>query len=551
MNAMRKRLLPLLAILVAALPGTARERLFVTTDRPAYIAGDLVCCSLFCVDETGRRSQFSAVSYLELLSADGTVAEAKIGLFSGRGAGTFRIPAHVPTGTYRLVAYTADAQPDPAGSRLLSVFNTTGTSRVRDGVSFVAENDFQPFYDADSPAEGGLLLSIPARSGQGRTVTLLLDGMDQEADLSVSVYHEDGIAPSDDARLSTFLEGKMVGPGPRAAEYDGEIITATVEGLSAGQEKENGTVTAFLSTAGSPENVYIGRNDADGRIRFFTGNIYGDRELVCEVVSMTGKSCHINLSSPFLHPEPGPLPPLVLSPAQRDALLERKAALRSSVSQAADTLARFLPKREDLLLSGMPKVRYHLDDYTRFPSVQEICTEFIPELQFVRRDGRWRIRMIVTDGTASRNYLQDNILVMMDGVVLTDHGMLADFDALLLEDVDIYRQAVTLGGVAYNGLVNFISKKNYVTALRFPENVRVVDFKGISWPVAFPEGVPTGTEKDRRQLLYWHPALEIQAGTPVRIPLRMPAYAGRFRIVAEGWKADGTPVRAEALIEVE
>jgi hypothetical protein len=124
-----------------------------------------------------------------------------------------------------------------------------------------------------------------------------------------------------------------------------------------------------------------------------------------------------------------------------------------------------------------------------------------------------------------------------------------DFDAMLLEDVDLYRQAVVIGGLSYNGVVNFITKKNYVTSLLFPENVRVIDFKGVSYPVAYPGGV-VKPEKDLRQLLYWHPALELEAGAPLYIPLILPAYQGHFRAVAEGWLEDGTPVRAEFAFEI-
>lgn len=547
---MKKSILTLILAACLALPVLAQDRIFVVTDRSTYLAGDLVYCSLFCVDEKGGMSDFSAVSYLELISPEGTAAEAKVGLFGGRGAGWFRIPLNAPTGNYALVAYTARSQVAPGSARTLAVFNTTSQARIKDGVKIVPESQFTPFLPADKAPEGGLSLTLPARVRTGREATLVIDGLDQDADLAVSIYHEDGLAPADDKTLSGFLNGQPAAPGNRLGEYEGEIVYATVEGLSQGTSLVDNEVTAFLSSAGAPANLYIGRNSSDGRLQFFTGNIYGDRELVCEVSAMSGQQCHINLASPFIHPESPALQQLVLSSAQRNALVARKASLQAQLATAEDTLTRFLPKREDLLLEGNAYVRYHLDDYTRFPTIQEICVEFVRELQFVRRDGRWRIRMVVTDATESRKYLQENVLVMMDGVVVTDHNLLADFDAMLLEDIDIYTQNIILGGVSFNGIVNFITKKNYVTALHFADNVRVVDFKGVSYPIAYPGGVPSQGQ-DRRQVLYWHPALEMEAGQARRIPITAPAYAGRFRVVAEGWKADGTPIRAEYSFEVE
>lgn len=540
-----KKNLSLLLSLIIALPLGARDRIYVSTDRSAYLSGDLVYCSLFCTNENGQSEDFSATAYLELISTDGTAAEAKIGLFSGRGAGSFRIPEGTPTGNYRLVAYTARSEASEEGSRILSVFNTGSNARVKDGVTVVEPSAYKaPRLPEDTSK--GLSLSFPGRLSQGRGATLLLDAP-KGADISLSIYHEDALSPAETRSLDAFLHGQPALAGRRSGEYEGEVILANVEGLPEEKLHLDGEVTAFLSSAGSPTDVYIGRSDNNGHIRFFTDNIYGNRELVCEVVSMSGQQCHIALSSPFTHPEPGDVPPLVLSGTQRSALVARKAALQDPPLQ--DTLLRFIPRRKDLLLAGAPTLRYHLDDYNRFPTVREICVEFVSELQFVRRDGRYRIRMMVNDGTSSRKYLQDNILVLMDGVVLTDHGMLADFDAMLLEDIDMYRQGITLGGVTYNGVVNFITKKNYVTALHFPDNVRVIDFLGVSYPVSYPGGVPQGT--DRRQLLYWHPALEIPAGTQQRIQVHTPAYSGTFRIVAEGLDASGKPVSASYTFTVE
>ena len=532
-----RRIVVCALLLLLLLPARAQDRVYVITDRQAYLSGEEVFCSLFCADENGRPNGFSAVAYLELVSAEGTAAEAKIGLMDGRGAGSFRIPASTPTGKYRLMAYSARSAAVPEVCRILSIYNLYNSARVKDGVTLVPGDEYKPVFAPD--LSEGVRLSVPARLRRGQAATLLVDGVSKPALLTVSVFHEDGLEEADGITLASFQKKVSAPRGNRPAEYEGEIIYATVEG--------EGT-TAILSTAGDPSLVFLGKSDEKGRIRFFTGNIYGDRELVCEVLSEEGKPGHISIQSPFTHPEAGPLPSLVLSPAQRDALIGRKAALVSE-SAALDTLLSFLPKREDLFLEGITPLRYHLDDYNRFASVQEVCVEIIRELQFSRSRDGWTLRMVVTDGNNKRNYLQDNILVMMDGVVLPDHGMLADFDAMLLEDVFLYRQPVVLGGRSYNGVVNFVTKNNYVTSLRFPDNVRVVDFKGVSYPVACP-GTVLHPEKDLRQLLFWHPALEIKAGEALHIPLSIPSYEGRFRAVAEGWTKDGTPVRAECFFVV-
>ena len=72
---MRKTLLTLalLAFAGTVAAQTPVERLYVSTDRNVYLAGDAVWCSLTDLDENGLFSNASAVSYLELISEDGTL----------------------------------------------------------------------------------------------------------------------------------------------------------------------------------------------------------------------------------------------------------------------------------------------------------------------------------------------------------------------------------------------------------------------------------------------------------------------------------------------
>ena len=152
-----------------------------------------------------------------------------------------------------------------------------------------------------------------------------------------------------------------------------------------------------------------------------------------------------------------------------------------------------------------------------------------------------------------RKGLESSIMERYDNVqqILSDLDNLLSFDAMLLEDVDIYQQAVVCGRVSFSGVVNFITKRNYVTALTFPSNVRVLDYQGVSYPVAYYGNPPEGEGDDLRQVLYWDPSLRVDAGGQSRVTFRTPGYAGRFRAVADGIAEDGSPVHYEWTFEVE
>ena len=534
------------------------ERIYVSTDRPVYLAGDAVWCSLSILDQNGRFSNESAVSYLELISDDGTVCTAKIGLLEGRGAGSFRIPVTTPTGTYRLIAYTAvnaaeEGTPWMAGSRILTIFNSTSAARVSNGVELLGEDAYEALTPETAAPEGTVELSLRTRLPKNAPGVLMLHNAGSAASVSISVFHEDGLRSASrensPERFLTSIPESVRLTRDVSVENDGEIVSARIRGTVL--QDQDDVSFATLSSAGSPTDVYIGRTEGNDRIRFYTSNIYGNREIVCEVTQMDRKEGYIDFENPFIHPEAGPLPKLRLSPAQRTDLMARKAALRSEKTLRIDTLTTFMTHREDLLLSAVTSHRYHLDDYTRFPSVKEIIVEIIPELTLRTVGGKPMLYLTYSDALNKRYDRTNNILVMMDGVVISDLRILLNFDAMLIDDIDIYDQAVIIGKTPVNGIVNFITKKNYVTALNFPSQVRVVDFQGVAYPVAYNGAVPQGEGQDLRQLLYWHPVLKLDEGSDYRLEIHTPGYAGRFKAVAEGFTEDGKPVYQEVSFEVE
>jgi hypothetical protein len=193
---------------------------------------------------------------------------------------------------------------------------------------------------------------------------------------------------------------------------------------------------------------------------------------------------------------------------------------------------------------------YLLDDYTRFPVMEELFIEFIPELRVRRVNGERQLQVRMSDQLNNYYFPSGEALVLLDGIPVLDHAKILAYDPLLVQRIDIYNNAFIMGIRGFSGVVNFVTYKGNLPSMQFADNVRIVDFQGCSLPLAYTcEGVGADYP-DYRQTLYWHPLLTLGPGESLSVECKTPAYSGRFEVVAEGLNAAGGAVSARATLDV-
>ena len=83
-----------------------RERLYLQTDKQLYLSGEQIQMKLITVDPQLVPLIFSKIAYAELTGDSIAQIQIKIPVTNGIGKGRMLLPATLPTGTYRLIAYT-------------------------------------------------------------------------------------------------------------------------------------------------------------------------------------------------------------------------------------------------------------------------------------------------------------------------------------------------------------------------------------------------------------------------------------------------------------
>ena len=513
------------------------ERTYVCTDRHTYVAGEDVFCSVFCFDgNAGNLSDFSSVAYVELISPEGSAVRVKMALQGGRGAGRLRLPSTLPTGNYRLIAYTALNRNEEdmdyfRGSRVISVYNTLSASRQG---SVVPDGDAAPAAVAGKDHSYGAAVEgkdrpygAAAPAGlelEQRGDSLFLRNSGTEClDFCLSLSISDALPDPEGPGLADFLKARS---GDRTTlrtdaklsipEYEGEIVSIRVPAMYSG-------VTAVLSGPGLRNDIYSSTVDSTGLVSFYTGNIYGDRDLVFELNSRdVNDDFSLEVLSPFASPEldRDGVPELHLNGSVAEDLKRRSVAMQISRHFGIDEYMDSLQLRPDLLFKGGAMTVYEMDDYTRFPTMRETIVEYVREVHIRRQDGEPVLKLV--PGKSFESYssmLGGNALVLVDGVPVSEHGRVLDLNPALLRRICIYPYDVSTGSCIYSGVVNFISFRGDMAGLQFPGRVRILDFHGVTFPVTVGAAEEDSLSPDYRYTRIWQPLLHLEAGEELALPL--------------------------------
>ena len=539
-----------------ALAGVA-ERVYVSTDKDVYVAGETVWCSAFCMDAgTGRLSGANSVAYLEISSSDGILATCKVALVGGRGSAAVQIPVTAPTGNYSLIGYTSSSRGRGdlhVDAKVISVFNTSSSARVKNGVDILDADGYAAFEKPAKVSSGSVELGPVPEAGRSSSFDLAVSNrMNSGVTMSLSVYRDDMIASPCGKTIVDFPGVPFKMFDGKAEDMEGEAFHGRLFGADAEAVAADYDLLAVVAFPGYAQDVYAGRIAPDGTVSFSTGNVYGKRDMVCEIIGLDdSKDCRLFIDSPFEGVKVPGIPGLKMSEVMRTSLEDRHRALGMDLKAGIDTLVEFLPRRHSVFLTDDRCTRYHLDDYTRFPTLKETLIEITPDLR-VRKDvkGRPQIQTVLEGVIKDNTAFSGNMLVLIDGVPVKDVERLLEFDAMLISDILVYPYSYSLGSAIFNGVVDFVTKQSDISSFKFDRNVVIVDWQGEAYPVAFTcVNLKPGNE-DLRQTLYWHPQLSLDAGETLKVMVRTPSYSGRFKIVAEGIASDGTPFRSESVLEV-
>ncbi len=326
-------------------------------------------------------------------------------------------------------------------------------------------------------------------------------------------------------------------------EYEGQIITGTITNNATGMPAPN--VLAYLSIPGEKFRFSSAVSDEKGNLQWAVNRFYGAAEAVVQTADTAKNNYHIILNNPFSEtPYHTTYSPIHLSENWNHLLLQNSIGVQTQNAYLYDERQHFvLSEKEDTtVFYGNPDKRYLLDDYTRFPTMEEVMREYVNEVRLSKTGDAYRYTV---NNLPYNAFFKESPLVLLDGVPVSNINAIVAFNPLLVRQLDVVTRKYFLGNQTYDGIVSYTTYKGDMGGLELNPNSIQVEYEGLQLEREFYSPVyetPQQTESrlpDFRNVLYWSPKINIDGNQKRPVSFYTSELEGNFAVTVQGNAANG------------
>ena len=526
-----------------------RERIHVQTDKRLYLAGEMVLMKILTTDAALSPIVFSKVAYAELVDDSIARVQIKIELTNGTGSGFMHLPLDLPTGYYRLIAYTRYMRNEGAEvffEKDIAVLNTFLSGY------YPIENETEPKTQDNFFATFSLQTDKQNYSARERG-ELILTGLPENIHtLSVSIAGNE-YKPNVSSFQNNQPPNSTRFTGDFFPEYEGHVVTGTIINNQTDTPISGATPFLYgLAFPGDEIRYFSGQKSSAEEVMFFTSGISDTKEAV-SIVYNAGENYRVDIHSPFVSKHlPRQMPVLHINSEHYRQILARSVALQASLYFSSDP--RENKKIPESFFKMQPSQSYPLDDYARFGTMREVFVEFIRGARFRRNDGKQELSILFKTG-ASLNY-GNTPLVIVDGIPVNDHDEIFNYDPLSVEQINLYYGPFNMGGARFDGIIELITYNRLHQGLYLNKSTQLINYESPQSPLRLHELDYTDIDDrnsripDARHTLLWNPEIKTDGKNSIKLPFDTSDFIGEFQVTVEGITIDGDIVFATSFFKV-
>ncbi len=461
-----------------------QERIDLSTDQNFYLAGDDMYVHVDCLIDQSP-SFISKVVYLQLIDENGhTVANRMVELENGCSLFPFHLPSGLESNDYVLLAFTKwmrNFSPELFGIVPVKVVN----SFAKQSLNLLNAND-QKILEQEEHINHTVMHLSRQSYGVGDTIEIQF-----------------GQSLNDDLRYELLIRKRLpqtvienTGNWRLNAKND-DLHLPDYYGLNltgnTGIEKQQ-TVTLNLSNTGT---VLFTETSNKGDFSFTIDGAFQEDILI--ISQEHDAKASIMLQEPWIEQiEFQRTYELSVDTSIIEFIKQRHVELQ--LENAYYKNIRRQTENKGAVFSRLDSKIYNLEEYTRFPTVEDHIVEFIPDLK-VRNSSQ---QTMFDMPFVSTVYGVDSVLSMVNFLPHLPKKIL-EMDPNYFRQIELFLQPFTINGFDFKGAVNFTTYPRYndtVLNLKNPDKFNRKLNKGMS--VIMRDSLPFNVPW-LGQVLYWDP----------------------------------------------
>ena len=328
--------------------------------------------------------------------------------------------------------------------------------------------------------------------------------------------------------------------------YQPEIVGQIISGqISRSAQQSSLTIpSVYLSIPGKNYSFYTTPIGNDGNFIFFTKYLYGRKKIIVQVDPRVDSLAKITLRSPYVSQFSDYRLPTFHNDYGTQKLIDRSVAMQVHNAFNANHLKREATVSIDTTVFYYKADKsYLLDDYVRFPKMEEVVREYVFEVSISKRNKNYYLN---TFDIGSQKFQETSPLILVDGLPLFDDG-----NALIMKDPKtIKKLAIVASRYAYGndtfaGILDLQTYEGDLNGTSISTHALQLDYEGLQINRTFYAPMYDGDVSmltrlaDFRSTLFWSPNNKTKNDGKAKISFFSSDFEGNYVVVVQSLSPNG------------
>lgn len=346
-----------------------------------------------------------------------------------------------------------------------------------------------------------------------------------------------------------FQWNEVLQPNSSEKQYLPELEGLLLQGKVVDTEtgSTNKGASSYLAFPDEYLRFYASRSNAEGHVNFVIPGIYGNQKAYVKTFTDEDSTWTFNMNSPYSKEYTTEnISPLSLESSFQQVLEARSVSMQSQNIYLDENIQQFTQIVIDTVpFYGNPDNYYVLNDYTRFPTMEEVMREYVPNVFVKKIKNTYRFKVF-----DKLNDVPFNVdpLLLLNGLPLKDVNQVMAMDPFKIKSLEVVARRFILNKHTFSGIVNYKSYESEYTWEMADGNDLIFDFEGLQKQRIFyqpnyeNEDARNSRIPDFRTLLNWVPTLNLKEGEQKEVNFYSSDKEGKFIGILQGITEDGRPI---------